>query len=512
MEAREAIWRRQLKLMHIGLSAANLIGAVTVFAFLTLLVPAPEKFTHDATVQRLNLVLSVLYLTSAIAFANYASPRATRQVREWFLSGADPGPEQREAALRQPLVIMRISAVIWGLGAIVFTVLNAFWSGLVAAQNAITISFSGLVSCALTYLLAERFSRDVTAAALGGEAPSEPVAPGVAARVLVAWGVAAAYPLFGCALVAIGVLVIGHWTPTRIAVSLLIVCVVGMILGFDAMVIVGRSITDPVKVFREALARVRNGDLNVEIPVFDGSEIGLMQADFNEMTAGLRDRERIREAFGTYLDHDVAEHILREGTSLTGEEVEITAMFIDIRNFTGFAERVSAGEAVTAINSLFERIVPTIHAHGGHVDKFIGDGLLAVFGAPRRQLDHADQALDAALKIAELETVKLSFGIGLNSGAVIAGNVGGAGRLEFTVIGDAVNVAARVEAASRMTDDAVLVSDATYARLAPDRAALLEERSAAQLKGKSEPIGLYAPTGDARGRRQRSSAIVPRAG
>src|ERR671931_2108936 len=118
------------------------------------------------------------------------------------------------------------------------------------------------------------------------------------------------------------------------------------------------------------------------------------------MVAGLRERERIRQAFGTYLDPHVAELILREGTSLAGEEVQVTMMFLDIRNFTGFAERSTAQEVVAAVNRLFERVVPIIHAHGGHVDKFVGDGLLAVFGAPRRQEDHADRALAAGLEIA----------------------------------------------------------------------------------------------------------------
>src|SRR5205823_3415583 len=174
---------------------------------------------------------------------------------------------------------------------------------------------------------------------------------------------------------------------------------------------------------------------------------GDLARSFNEMTAGLAERERIREAFGTYVDREVADHILREGTSLAGEEVEVTMMFIDIRNFTGFAERSSAPEVVATINRLFECAVPLIHEHGGHVDKFVGDGLLAVFGAPRRQADHADQALTAALEIERAVgdefAGEIEIGIGLNSGTVVAGNVGGAGRFEFSVIGDAVNVAAR---------------------------------------------------------------------
>jgi adenylate cyclase len=219
------------------------------------------------------------------------------------------------------------------------------------------------------------------------------------------------------------------------------------------------------------------------------------------MVAGLAERERIRDVFGTYVDKEIAEHILREGTSLAGEEVEVTMMFIDICDFTGFSERATAPEVVATINRMFECAVPIIHAHHGHVDKFVGDGLLAVFGAPRRQEDHADQALAAALEIdrtvAEELGGELSIGVGLNSGTVVAGNVGGAGRLEFSVIGDAVNVAARVEAATRKTGDVVLLAE-NVKRLLRSNGVPLEERPGVPLKGKSESIMLYAPTSNVR--------------
>jgi adenylate cyclase len=182
---------------------------------------------------------------------------------------------------------------------------------------------------------------------------------------------------------------------------------------------------------------------------------------------------------------------LESGTSLEGEDVEVTAMFIDIRDFTGFAERASAREVLAAVNRLFELIVPIVREQGGHIDKFVGDGLLAVFGAPRRQVDHADRALAAALEIERAVQDELPIGIGLNSGSVIAGNVGGSGRLEFSVIGDAVNVAARVEETTRATGDTVLVSERTRALLSD--ASILEERPALPLKGVSESVGLYAP-------------------
>ncbi len=263
-----------------------------------------------------------------------------------------------------------------------------------------------------------------------------------------------------------------------------------------AMLMAARAVADRLAGVSEALERVEQGDLETRVQVDDGSEVGLVQAGFNRMAAGLEERERLREAFGTYVDSEVAEHILREGTALEGEEVEVTAMFVDIRDFTGFAERESAPVVVSTLNALFEELVPVVHGHGGHIDKFVGDGFLAVFGAPRRMDDHADQGLAAAIEIAKRVDQRLgerlSIGIGLNSGKVVAGNVGGDGRYDFSVIGDVINVASRVEAATRDTGDAILVSEHTMLALT-SAGEQLEERPGVILKGKREQVSVFAP-------------------
>jgi adenylate cyclase len=290
--------------------------------------------------------------------------------------------------------------------------------------------------------------------------------------------------------------VVGNHTIETLSLGVGASILVAATIAAALVVLLADSIAGPVTELRAAADRVGQGDLDVQVPVVSVDETAALARSFNAMVEGLRERERIRETFGTYVDREVAEHILREGTALEGEEVEITALFLDIRNFTGYAERAPAAEVVSTLNRLFERIVPLIHDCGGHVDKFVGDGLLAVFGAPRRRDDHADAALTAALRAAAAVEdefgAELSVGIGLNSGTVVAGNVGGAGRLEFSVIGDAVNVAARVESATRQTGDIVLVSDYTR-RLLRTGEVRLVRRAAVPLKGKSEEITLYAP-------------------
>jgi class 3 adenylate cyclase len=150
---------------------------------------------------------------------------------------------------------------------------------------------------------------------------------------------------------------------------------------------------------------------------------------------------------------------------------------------------------VSRLNSLYEVVVPVILRHGGHANKFIGDGLMAVFGAPERHADHADRAVAAALEIAaEINggaRNRLRVGVGVNSGMVVVGTIGGGGRLDFTVIGDAVNTAARVESATRQTGDDVLITRETQRRLR--NGSSWEERPPIELKGKSELVALYAP-------------------
>jgi adenylate cyclase len=255
-----------------------------------------------------------------------------------------------------------------------------------------------LYATALRFFNAEQIVRpvlrDIAAALPDGAAPA---VPGLSVRVRLL----VALPAINVITAAVADALTHGGRPGlgHLAVVVLIGAAVAGTVSLVLTLLLSNSISEPLAELRDATGRVGAGDLGTRVAVLTTDETGDLARSFNEMAAGLEERERIREAFGTYVDREVAEHILREGTSLAGEEVEVTMMFIDIRDFTGFAERSSSPEVVATINRLFERAVPLIHQHGGHVDKFVGDGLLAVFGAPRRQDDHADQALAAALEI-----------------------------------------------------------------------------------------------------------------
>ncbi len=280
----------------------------------------------------------------------------------------------------------------------------------------------------------------------------------------------------------------------RLVLTVVVSLAVGLFLSLELTNLLTVSITRPLGQVRAQLARVRDEDYAARAPVLSSDELGELAHDFNRMARGLAEREELRNAFGTYVDKEVVRLILSGQVPAAGVEVDVSILFCDVRGFTAYAERAEATEVVATLNALFAEIVPVVEAYGGHVDKFLGDGLMAVFGAPERQLDHADRAVDAARMIVDavdLGVSGLRVAAGVNSGRVVAGPLGGAGRLNFSVIGDAVNVAARVEAATRDTGDDLLITAATRDLLT--RPQPLVARGLVALKGKSEPVEVFAP-------------------
>ncbi len=295
--------------------------------------------------------------------------------------------------------------------------------------------------------------------------------------------------------------------------SFLILAVVGTVVLAYSLIVRYFTIEVVIRPVLEEVARGLPSDFEIDAPglplrwrllavapvinvIVATDEMGALAQSFNMMVEGLDERERLRTALGAYVDPGLAERILREGAELDGEELEVTVMFLDVRDFTAFAERAQPTEMVALLNDLWELVVPALLRHGGHANKFFGDGLLAVFGAPDHHDDHAERAVLAALEIAELVRDqyrgRIAVGMGVNSGTVLAGTVGGGGRVEFTVIGDAVNTAARVEAATRETGDDILITDATR-RLLPDDGLRWQARAPVPMKGKQIGVALWAP-------------------
>jgi adenylate cyclase len=272
----------------------------------------------------------------------------------------------------------------------------------------------------------------------------------------------------------------------------------GMTLGFAVPITVGAGFAPslrPIRDLAEGTKRVAVGDYSQRVPVVQDDDLGALTASFNRMQTGLAERQRLQGAFGTYVDPALAARLLEQGDDVfTGERREVTVMFVDVRDFTPYAEANTAEDTVARLNALFEIVVPAVVDAGGHVNKFLGDGALAVFGAPNDLTDHADAAVRAAVLIQRLVAERfggeLRIGIGINTGVVIAGTIGGGSKLEFTLIGDTVNVAARVEQLTKTTGDAILVTEQTIEALACGLTGLTDRGSHA-LKGKSASVQVF---------------------
>lgn len=274
----------------------------------------------------------------------------------------------------------------------------------------------------------------------------------------------------------------------------------GALLAVALAVIVARRLTRPVVALTGAAARVAGGDLSPSVPVRSRDEVGQLTHAFNVMVEGLRQREVIRNAFGRYVSPEVAQAVLAspEGLRLGGRKREITVLMSDLRGYTRFAEHGDPAGVMEVLNDYLGRMADIVIAHGGTVNEFIGDAVFAVFGAPIEHPDHAERAAATALAMLgamdELNEANVArgrprfeMGVGINTGEAVVGNIGSEQRTKYSVVGAAVNLAARVESCT--VGGQVLISESTlrYLGALADVAAPIH----AELKGLDAPVALY---------------------
>ena len=483
-------------LSRLGLVAliGNAGGAAVVTVFALYLAPTVLTADEYGELQRRSVPALVVFTLSALIFGTWwVGWRPFAPIARWLAEDQPPTESERTRVLRYPRDWAIRTFVIWMFAAAVATAAGASVSTRAIPAAILPTVLGAGMTCAVQYLIVERTMRPITALVLAGSEPPQSASPGVGVRLSAFWALGTGVPLLGIAIFA-GLDLAGvGFDRARVVAAALFLAVLGLIVGFAATRFAARSVAEPLASLRMAQEGVRNGDFDARVAVEDGSEVGLLQAGFNHMASGLAERERLRHAFGAYVDPQLTERVLREGTDLAGEDVEVSVLFTDVRNFTAYAETADAREVVAKLNELYSEIVPIVRRHGGHANKFIGDGLLAVFGAPDRRPDHARRAVAAGRDV--VESIRsgggeFRIGVGINSGNVIAGTIGGGGRVDFTVIGDTVNTAARVESATRDTGDDLLITHATRSLIEDDDAWI--ERPAVQLKGKSQPVRIYA--------------------
>lgn len=423
--------------------------------------------------------------------------RHLRAALRWLRDEREPADEEHHLTLRLAASAVKGDALGWAIGAVLFPVLNGLiFSWALAPMIAATIWLGGETTSAVSYLLHERALRPITARALSARPPGATVHPGVRLRLAMAWLLGTGVPLVGLFVVGIvGTFGSPHHSK-YVGAAVLFLAVVATCAGFLATTLAARAIADPLTAVRIGIDRIAEGDLEVSVRVDDGSEIGQLQAGFNRMVEGLRERRRIRDLFGRHVGEEVAQSALSAGVRLGGEEREVAALYIDLVGSTSLALALPPTDVVALLNHFFRMVVEVVESCGGFVNKFEGDAALCVFGAPVACADPAGDALRAARRLADrlcTELAEVDFGIGVSAGVAVAGNIGAEHRFEYTVIGDPVNEAARLAEIAKRRPERVLTSSAALERAGMNEAEAWSLTGAEVLRGRLAPTQLAHP-------------------
>ena len=293
----------------------------------------------------------------------------------------------------------------------------------------------------------------------------------------------------------------------RLRGSLLAVGAAVLLGATLAALVLARGITRPVTVLSRAARRVGAGELDTEVAIGSRDELGELGAAFNDMTRGLRERDRIRRTFERYVSREVASEILRhpELAPRVGVKRELTVGFVDVAGFTALAERLAPEAVVARLNEYFDAVCSAVLAEDGTVNEFLGDGVVAFWGAPVPQADHALRASRAALAAREAlrglaarwsagGIASPGFRIGLHTGLLVVGEIGASERRAYRAVGDAMNVAARIEGANKLYGTELLISETTRAAAGAGLAA--REIDRVRVVGRDEPLRLFEPFGE----------------
>lgn len=282
--------------------------------------------------------------------------------------------------------------------------------------------------------------------------------------------------------------------------TLLLTIAASLVIGYVSAIHIGR----PIKALMEASQQVAAGNLEVQLNHPTPDEIGQLTRSFNNMVSQLRQRRYLEDLFGRYVGDNIAQRILNGEAELGGQRVWATALFADIRDFTAFTQKVDLNALLDELNEYYTTMQRVIDAHGGVVNKFGGDSMLALFGVPIPSQNHAQQAIDATMammeELSELNNQRLArgvapirIGIGVNTGEMIVGNLGSEKRREYTVLGDSVNLAKRFSDLNKETPfDTVFMGETTLSHLETVAVLQIDDLGLVRVKGKVEPVRVYS--------------------
>ena len=465
---------------------ANVAGGTVVGL---LLVALNSGATHH---QRVVVgLVGAIYGVSAIAVGAVLGFLLQGRTLKWLARGRTPTRHEARRALRNPLDLAIVTGTLWVLGAIVMAILAASLDA--DAGKVLGLSgglvLAGLTTAGVTYTIAAAVGRPVSSIALRVYPPTESVFFTLRMRMLVSWLLASGIPLLGIILILASPRGRSHIIGASLFAS-----IAALVVGIVAASALSRSIGEPLRTMVTALERVGRGDLTISVNVDDVGEIGMLQRGINDMVAGLRERERIQDLFGQHVGPAVAEEAIRSGVTLgNGEHRTVVALFIDITGSTKLTRTTDPADFVAILNRFFGRVVDAVESNGGLVNKFEGDAALCVFGAPVELDDPSTAALRAARQIRDCvyEDDEVKIGIGVAIGNVIAGQIGAASRLEYTVVGDAVNEAARLTELAKRVDGSILASEQTVESSSDDEREYWSKGKVLRLRGRDAPTHTY---------------------
>ena len=505
-----------LKLFLITI-AANVSGAALTTIYFSYLdsnvLQAPESSSL------LTVTVSGIMTVGLLILGTSLIMRLTQPIMNWLAQmpsreKTDEVPEKlQRIALEFPLVNAVTNLGMWLIAGLfigfVISMGHSFdWDRFLRVLFGTTV-ISGVTTTALIYFAIEQAWKSV----LPSFFPKGNITKTPATRISVRWRllilfVMAMIPLFLLAVISYNA--VSQITSAPYPLELLSkfrsqelfiigVSVIGMIaLAFT----LGTSLVEPLDRLIGQMAAVQRGELDAYLPANSNDEYGELIDGFNAMLNGLRREEVIRSLFGRYVTPQVANYAIKHGAELGGQVVQASVLFADIRGFTSLTEQIEPPALIDMLNRYFETMASVISTYGGLVNKFGGDSLLALFGSPLNlNTQHAPQAVRAAQGlIAALEEFNriqsargeatLEIGVGVATGAVVVGNVGSRERLEYTALGNTVNLAARLQSMTRSLNSVILLDETTA--MSVQSWAKLESIGLVDVRGKSNPEHAYA--------------------
>ncbi|GAA1481287.1 adenylate/guanylate cyclase domain-containing protein [Gordonia sinesedis] len=419
------------------------------------------------------------------------------QIR-WFVSGQPADDRRRLSVQRIPILQVLGTVTAWSCALLVWMLLSLSTpdlTGATALGVAVAFSLAALSSSCLTYLFAERAARPLAIVALEDNPTTRPL-HGVKARMVAVWAISSAVPMVGLL-----VMNLGRWSGLlppvfgRIDWATVVLALIGLSAGARVVFLVGQALTDPLAELQAGVQQVQDGDYSAHVDVYDSSELGVLQHGFNDMVAGLSERERMRELFARHVGDTVAELAIEQGMGMRGTNTDVGVLFVDIVGSTALAQRENPHQVANLLNSFFEIVAEVVDEHQGFVNKFEGDAALAVFGAPVEIPNPAAAALSAARDLARVlsDSLDIRWGIGVSYGRVFAGNIGAERRYEYTVIGDPVNECARLSELAKTGRAPVLASGAAIHAAGEAEEGQWGRVGTRVLRGRSRGTEVFAP-------------------